>query len=360
MSKWLKRSMLAVLLVCLGHSLGGADENLSHRLVVGTKVAPPFSIKNDQGVWSGMSIDLWREVAAESNFSFEFEERDLAGLLRGLKDGSLDAVAAALTITASREEVMDFSHPFHTSGLGIAVLADDTGGWLQVLGRFFSLDFLKGVGSLGLVLLLFGFLVWLFERRKNPDQFGGGVLKGIGSGFWWSAVTMTTVGYGDKSPASLGGRLVAMVWMFAAIIMISGFTAAITSSLTVSRLESRIRGPEDLPRVRVASVSSSTSAGYLEREHLAFSPYPDVAAALEALTAGKVDAVVYDLPILSYLALNGDGSVMVLPKVFERQDYGIGFPAGSLLREPVNRILLEKINSPWWDDILYRYLGKGR
>ncbi len=360
MFKWFKISLLALLLAYPGLTFGLSGEDGLHSLVVGTKVAPPFAVKNDQGVWSGMSIELWREIAADAGLSYEFEERDLAGLLEGLQDGSLDAAVAALTITARREEMMDFSHPFHTSGLGIAVLAGDTGGWLQVVERFFSPEFLKGVGSLGLVLLLFGFLVWLFERRKNPDQFGGGVLKGIGSGFWWSAVTMTTVGYGDKAPASLGGRLVAMIWMFAAIIIISSFTAAITSSLTVSRLESRIRGPEDLARVRVASVPSSTSAAYLEREHIAYSHYPDPAAAVAALSAGKVDAVVYDLPILRDLAVNGDGSVMVLPKVFERQDYGIGLPAGSPLRESVNRILLEKINSPWWDDILYRYLGTVR
>ncbi len=358
MIRWFGIWLPALLLALFCASFGYAQVEAQRTLVVGTKVAPPFSLKNDQGVWSGISIELWRAIAGETGYSYEFEERDLAGLLQGLQDGSLDAVAAALTITGPREEKMDFSHPFHTSGLGIAVAADDKGTWLQVLGRFLSPEFLKGVGSLGLVLLLFGFLVWLFERRKNPDQFGGGLVKGICSGFWWSAVTMTTVGYGDKAPASLGGRLVGMIWMFAAIIIISGFTAAITSSLTVTRLESRIRGPEDLARVRVVSVPSSTSAAYLERQHLAFRAVADVATAMAELEAGRADAVVYDLPILRYLAIQSGGAVKVLPKVFERQDYGIGLPAGSALREPINRILLEKINSPWWNDVLFRYLGQ--
>ncbi len=327
-------------------------------LIVGTKVAPPFAIKNPDGSWSGLSIDLWREIAARQNLAFTLEERDLAGLLAGVEDRTLDAAVAALTITAEREQRMDFTHPFHTSGLGIAVRADDKGGWLAVAERFFSLRFLQVIASLALVLLLFGFLVWLFERRKNPEQFGGGLLKGIGAGFWWSAVTMTTVGYGDKAPATLGGRLVGMVWMFAAIIIISGFTAAITSSLTLTGLESRVRGPQDLPRVRVATVADSTSATYLQRERIGFRSFAAPVAALEALAGGEVDAVVYDAPILRYFAnAIPDAAISTVPQTFERQDYGIALPAGSPLREPANRVLLEKINSPWWSDALYRYFG---
>jgi ABC-type amino acid transport substrate-binding protein len=48
----------------------------------------------------------------------------------------------------------------------------------------------------------------------------------------------------------------------------------------------------------------------------------------------------------------------VLPGSFEPQDYGIAFPPGSDLREPVNRELLELLREPLWQDILYRYLGQ--
>ncbi len=346
----------AVLLA--GTVLGAPPEGGIRQLIIGTKEAPPFAMKNADGVWSGLSIDLWRQIATDLDLPYELQERDLAGLLAGLEDGSLDAAVAALTITSQREEQMDFTHPFHTSGLGIAVRADDTGGWFQALVRIFSPEFFKVVASLALVLLLFGFLVWFFERKKNPDQFGDGPLRGIGSGFWWSAVTMTTVGYGDKAPATLGGRLVGMVWMFGAIIIISSFTAAITSVLTLSGLESRISGPEDLAKVRVASVPSSTSAAYLEQARVHFSGYSSAMTAMSALSAGEVDAVVYDAPILRYLSGEvTEGVLRVLPGVFERQDYGIGLPAGSALREPVNRTLLEKIHSSWWNERLYRYLG---
>ncbi len=46
------------------------------------------------------------------------------------------------------------------------------------------------------------------------------------------------------------------------------------------------------------------------------------------------------------------------PKQILRQDYYIALPQGSLLREPLNRVLLEKIREPAWQDILYRYLDE--
>ncbi|MCP5004950.1 MAG: hypothetical protein GY941_13600 [Planctomycetes bacterium] len=45
---------------------------------------------------------------------------------------------------------------------------------------------------LALLLSCVGLVVWLFEHKRNAKQFGGSKLNGIGSSFWWSAVTMTT------------------------------------------------------------------------------------------------------------------------------------------------------------------------
>ncbi|NIQ97489.1 MAG: transporter substrate-binding domain-containing protein, partial [Desulfuromonadales bacterium] len=80
---------------------------------------------------------------------------------------------------------------------------------------------------------------------------------------------------------------------------------------------------------------------WLESEHLPFRSVSDIEAALETLAAGRVDAVVYDAPILRYEIHNAyRGSLQVLPGSFDRQDYGIGLPSDSPLREPLNRLLL--------------------
>lgn len=336
-----------------------AQESEPRTLIVGTKVAEPFSMKNEDGSWTGISIELWRQIADELNLTWEIREYDLAGLLDGLADSSVDIGMAALTLSPEREVQFDFSHPFYTTGLSIATRNTVDTGLLSLIGPFLSWRFLQIIGTLILVLFAVGVVVWLFERRHNADEFGGSTAHGLGSAFWWSAVTMTTVGYGDKAPRTLGGRLVALVWMLAAITIISSFTAAIASVVTVSQLDLPVKGPSDLPHVAVGTVNASVAQDYLQQEGLAHRNYPNINEALSDLETGKLDAVVYDAPILKYIVKQTyTGRIRVLPGTFEPQEYGIGLPAGSTLREPINRALLRVTSRPQWKNMLSRYLGR--
>jgi polar amino acid transport system substrate-binding protein len=326
-------------------------------LVVATKNAPPFAIKNDDGSWSGISIDLWREIASRLGLKYRLQEDDLSGMLAGVSNGKYDAAVAALTVTAERELKMDFSHPFYTSGLSIAVPANSSNAWLGVVQRFFTLQFVTVVMALLLLLLIIGGLVWLFEHRRN-QQFGGPAVNGIGSGLWWSAVTMTTVGYGDKAPVTVGGRFVALVWMFASIIIISSFTAAIASALTVGELSTGIRGPQDLYHSHTGSVKNSSSAAYLDDRHIAYTDFNTVQQGLAALTRGEIDAFVYDQPLLQYAAKTDfQGQIQVLSNTFRRQDYAIALPDKSPLKEEIDQQLLVQLESTGWQQQVGRYLG---
>ena len=334
------------------------QEGDSERLIIGTKPTAPFAMEAEDGSWYGISIELWRTIASDLELEYEFEERNLEGLLNGLEDGSLDLVVSALTINSEREHKFDFSHPFYSGGLTIASSAAPGASFINVAQKLLSSQFLRVVGILIFILLVTGFLVWAFERKRNAEQFGGGVGKGIGSGFWWSAVTMTTVGYGDKAPKTVGGRIVALIWMFAAIIIISSLTAAIASALTVSQLEAKISGPEDLPRVKVGTIASSTSEKYLHNNNIKFSTYDSPKEGLKAVADGEIDAFVYDAPILKYLInSNFRGRLKTLPSTFLRQDYGIALTDGSPLREDINIILLREITQPKWDALLDKYMG---
>ncbi len=95
----------------------------SKTIKIGIKESKPFVIKNEDGSWSGISIELWNNIAEELQIQSEFEELDLKGLIDGLVKRKIDIAVAALTITPEREELVDFTHPFFTSGLGIALYA---------------------------------------------------------------------------------------------------------------------------------------------------------------------------------------------------------------------------------------------
>lgn len=327
-------------------------------LIIATRHVPPFAIRGDDGSWSGIAIDLWQQIAERRGTEdYRLTEMGLTEMLDAAADGRVDAAVAALTITSARERLMDFSHPFHTSGLGIAVHQRPSGGVFATLRRMFSAQFLNVAFGLLALLTTVGVLIWLAERRGNR-QFPSDPVRGIGSGLWWSAVTMTTVGYGDKAPASPLGRFIGMVWMFAGIIMVSSFTAAIATALTVGQLDHSIQRVEDLYGARVATIADSTSAAFLDAQKLRYQRLDSLPEALTRLADNEVDAVVYDAPILRHLVTaNHPDELRVLPFVLQRQDYGIALPQGSPAREAVNEALLEIIRGEEWQPLLERYLG---
>lgn len=356
LSAWLL-STGPVLAAPLGEAPAGAE---TRPLEVAIKVAPPFVIDNGDGSYDGLAIELWEEAAADHGWRFHYREYDLDGLLNAVSSGKADVGIGAITVTADREQRMDFSHPITSSGLGVAVQRQQNAGWLAVARAFFSLAFLKVAVALTVLLLAVGLLTWVFERKRNPEQFGGKPAQGIGSGFWWAAVTMTTVGYGDKAPVTAGGRILGLLWMFAALIVVSTFTAAITSALTVGQLSTRIRNADDLAGVRVATLADTTSAQWLAGQKMRYRTNTDLDTALSDLAAGKSDAVVYDAPLLRWtIAEDYRKRLEVLPFTVERQDYAYALPTGSRLREPLNASLLERINAPDWRGRVSASLGDG-
>ena len=328
-------------------------------MTVATRPAPPFVIKGDDGQWHGLAIDLWRDIARDRDIEYRLVETDLKGMVDGVADGRYDMSVGALTVTPQREAKVDFTHPFQSTGFGI-VVGKAPPSWFLLLRNFFTWSFLQAVLALLGLLAVIGLLFWLAERRHNEEEFGGGTAKGIASGMWFSAVTMTTVGYGDKAPRSAAGKILALVWMFGAIIIISTFTGMIASSLTEGRLAGRITGPDDLTGATIGSIRGSAAEEWLDDRGLGFENEKSIADGLNAVRDGRIDAFVYDRPLLAYLMREGGAGkgLRLVPGTFGRQDYAFALPQDSAIREPINQSLLREIESTEWTNKLKQVLGK--
>ncbi len=347
------RRVTIALALCVAFSAGAETPSL----VVGTKATPPFAMQPTatDTRWHGLSIELWEAIARDLNLPFEYQALPLEQLLNSVQSGDIDIAVAALSVTGDREQIVDFSHPYYQSNLGVAVRAGDGPG-LNVLTALFSVTFLRAVGVLTLILAAVGAVVWVFERRSNPDEFGGGTLRGLANGFWWSAVTMTTVGYGDKSPRTFAGRMLAIVWMFASIIIIASITGAIASAFTMQSLQSSIEDVDDVLAVSTGTVANSTSQGFLRAGGAAPRSYPDLAIALAALRRGEVTAVVYDRAVMIHqIAATHAGALDVLPLRFRSENYAIAMAEGDPRREAINRALLKITASREWEGIMRRH-----
>lgn len=339
--------------VAFGQEAGGEPRELR----IATTVAPPFVIEEADGSLSGIDVELWERVADRLGVRTRWQIMSVPEALDAVRAGEADAAMAALTISREREATLDFSHAYYNTGLGIAVLKGPSGGLgLIALARgLLSPAFLQAVGALALVLLISGLLMWVFERKANAQQFKSGVV-GLGDGFWWSAVTMTTVGYGDKAPVTFGGRLVALVWMFTSIIIIAAFTGSIASAITVGALDGKVGGPEDLADVRVAAPVGTTAHEYLTGAGIRPVDAQTIEDALDLLEASGVEAVVHDAPVLRSLAQQSP-DVRVLEATFAPQSYGVALQEGSELREEINRAVLAETSGSDWNALLERYLG---
>ena len=327
-------------------------------LKVGIKEAPPFVEKQADGTWGGIGVDLWQRLAKDLGYSYEWQPyTEVAELVTALADGKVDVGVAALTMTPERENSINFSHAFYSTGLAIASTKSEQSFWTAIK-QLVSPQFMQAVFVLFVLLLGVGVLVWFVERRRNTEQFGGNAAEGIGSGLWWSAVTMTTVGYGDKAPVTATGRFIALVWMFASIITVSSFTAAIASAFTVNQLNTGIRNLGDLQESKTMAVRGSAAAEFLSLRGINYNEIADVREGLAAVAEGKVDAVVHDAPLMHYYISRDESlqNIEVLGDLLEPQQYAFGLRNDLPQLEFINRSLLKTIRSAQWQASVERFL----
>ena len=119
---------------------------------------------------------------------------------------------------------------------------------MRLLRKLFSRGNLALFMSVALILMLnAAVVVWEFESRAP----GSNILT-LGNALWWSVVTVTTVGYGDYTPVTLGGRLTAVALLLLGLVSLAVLTAQIASNF----LEQGQSGQADPDAQRSASESN--------------------------------------------------------------------------------------------------------
>ena len=328
-------------------------------LIIGMKQSAPFTMQDANQNWSGISTELWAWIAEDLNLNYEIKMKDLKGLLNGVQTNDLDVSVGALTITEEREELFDFTNSFYNTGLSIAVRKEGKG-FLGILKSLWDPEFIKVIAYLLLGLILMTTMVWFFEKRHNNNpRTNHSDVHGMGWSFWWAVITL--IGYDDAQPVSMGGRIIAVIWMIASVVGISILTAVLTTTLTVNSLESSIKGPEDLKATKgpTATIVGSSSAEYLIKRNIPFAEYASIEEALQAVADSKADGFVYDRPLLRYSVKNNfPNNLTVINVIFEPQNYAFALPSGSLHREEINRAILKFTSQERWKDLLTKYLGE--
>ena len=310
-----------------------------------------------EGRAEGLMVEMWEKVAARLNYRYEYELVGMETLLTGVEHGVFDIGIGAITITPAREKVVDFSHAIIASGTGVVTGVETARSswkkkWKPILGSLLEL-----MAILALVMFVMGTIMWLIERKHQNLGFRDDI-KGLADGFWWSAVTMSTVGYGDKVPKTGLGKVLTVVYILISVVAVALFTANASSILTTAKIESHINEEDDLRRVHVGSVPLSSGAEYLDRNMITYKSYASLQEAIEGLRMEEVDAVIYNMPTLRYLQLHGYRDLLVSNHYLQKNYMGFALTPGSRIKEDVNCSILSILGEADWRETVKKYLGR--
>jgi polar amino acid transport system substrate-binding protein len=307
----------------------------------------------------GFSIDIWNEVARRMHVQFVWRPvTSLGALLRTVQNGDADLAIAAITETPEREQVVDFSLPYFDSGLQIMVRAQTDSSFMTTLRAVPWKAIGELVGIAVIIVFVLANLVWLTERRHDRN-FQKPYWRAIGEGLWVTMLIIATGEHGERDAGSVWKRvLVPSMWLIG-VVLIAQLTATVTSSQTVAKLQSNIRGPEDLPGKTIATVPATIAADYLTQHGLPFVQIRTAADGFRMLMEGDVQAIVYDAPTLEYWAGRlGSGELAVVGPIFRPQKYGIAVANGNPLRKSINETLLAMYEDGTYDQIYGKWFSQ--
>ena len=91
-----------------------------------------------------------------------------------------------------------------------------------------NINFVIPIGLMIVIIFSGGISVYVVERNKP-----GANITNLGNALWWAVITVTTVGYGDYTPITPLGRVIAVVLMFSGI----GIVVTIVTLLSQRRLQ---------------------------------------------------------------------------------------------------------------------------
>ena len=323
-------------------------DNQEQKLRVGVAGSPPFVIRNN-GKFKGISIDIWKVIALKGGFEYEFiPQEDVSIGLNAVAEKKLDILIGPISITPERlaREKIEFTQPYFIGQFGLLLPALKPSVWYRV-APLFRIAALSSITLLIILIFIVGNLIWLAERRDNPEQFPPDYHNGVRNGVWFALVTLTTVGYGDRTPVTKTGQLIAGIWMIITLVTVSSLTAGLASALTAvisgEKARERFNKIEDLAGATIGVVAETSGVELAEEYEAKLTTSDTLGEAINLLVQGKTAGVIFDRPALRYhLSQHPDLKLRLSNLVLGNDTYGFVIPINNhSFQKELNVLLLE-------------------
>ncbi|XP_078322835.1 glutamate receptor-like [Crassostrea virginica] len=171
------------------------------------------------------------------------------GMIGELMQKKADMAVAPITISSTRERVVDFTKPYMSLGISIMIKKPANEGahifsFMDPLSSEIWMCILFAYVGVSVVLFLvsrFSPSEWKVDEKNISNDFT------ISNSLWYSLGAFMQQGC-DISPKAISGRIVGSVWWFFTLIIISSYTANLAAFLTVDRMNTPISSVEDLAK----------------------------------------------------------------------------------------------------------------
>ncbi len=105
------------------------------------------------------------------------------------------------------------------------------------LGKAFSTmrdEIALFMSLMGLMIFLAAFGAYHFENEAQPEQFSH-----IGDSLWWAVATLTTVGYGDVYPITIGGKIMTAILVLCGLGIVAAPAGIVAQAMATALREKR-------------------------------------------------------------------------------------------------------------------------
>ncbi|MFU0505817.1 transporter substrate-binding domain-containing protein [Pseudaminobacter sp. NGMCC 1.201702] len=349
---------LAVALLALNAS-ASAQEVMpaKQQVTVGVYISPPFVIRQGER-YSGMAIDLWEEIAAKLNLTSEYREfRNYSELVGAVASGAVQAAVTNLSITETRANIVDFTHPWFDAGLRIMVHTEAGTTLNDIFGNLGDAGHLQVYAWIAFVILAATVLLTLFDRTFDRD-FPKRWRDGLAESFYHVMSVATSGKASRKNLFGWAGRIWQGLWMICGVAVIAYITSSVTSVMTAAQVANQINSVADLPGKLVGVHAGSVSEEFMKASFANTRPFDRIEDAANALINDEISAIVGDNPVLEYFAhTHSEMPLDIVGNVFQPDKYGFAFTAGSALTKRASVAIIAAHESGKIEELRTKYFG---
>ncbi|GLG96196.1 Glutamate [NMDA] receptor subunit 1 [Gryllus bimaculatus] len=251
----------------------GSESLMNRTFIVLIALTNPYGMRKEKTIqlrgndrYEGYGVDIINDLSMMLGFNYTLEVQhdnkygsrdpktgEWNGMLRRIMDNEADLAITDLTITAERESAVDFTMPFMSTGISILYKAPTKAP--PKLFSFmdpFSIDvwivmFFAYIG-VSLLLFLMGRICpyeWTnpYPCIDDPDELINQF--SFKNSLWFTIGSLMQQG-SDIAPIAVSTRMVAGIWWFFTLIMVSSYTANLAAFLTVESLSQPFQTAYDL------------------------------------------------------------------------------------------------------------------